>query len=201
MYRCAIVSEAELAQLRRIRNVVRLGRVRALGTDRIVLDHGEIATTADHVHVHCSTSGLPRGAAQPVFQAGRIVPQYVRRCSPTFSAAFIAHLEATLDDDDEKNALCEPVPVPEVPLDWLRMNLHTARNQQRWSHRPQLQDWLRGSRLEAYAGLFEAASRQADSAWLTLQARYRCARSPALHRMTGLLEAEARTRGSRIAVA
>jgi len=26
-----------------------------------------------------------------------------------FSAAFIAHLEATLDDEHEKNALCEPV--------------------------------------------------------------------------------------------
>ncbi len=187
MYRCAIVSEAELAQLRRIRNVVRLGHVQAIEVDRIVLDHGEIATSVGHVHVHCSTAGLPRGPARAVFQGQRIEPQYVRRCSPSFSAAFVAHLELTLRDDDEKNALCEPVPVPEVPLDWLRMHLQTARNQARWAPRRDLQDWLRKSRLEAYTGLFEQASKHADAGWMALQARLRQARVPGLERMAELL--------------
>lgn len=190
MYRCAVVSEAELAQLRRIRRVVRLGRVRSIERHRIVLDGGEWATSADQVHVHCSTGGLPRGPSQPVFQGARIVPQYVRRCSPCFSAAFIAHIEATLDDDDEKNALCEPVPVPERPLDWLRMHLHTARNQQRWLQRPALKDWLRRSRLEAFAGLFDQTGRQADAEWVELQSRLRAARAPALQRMATLLAGE-----------
>ena len=60
MYRCAILSEAELAQLRRIRRVVRLGHVRAIERDHIVLDRGEIATSPSQVHVHCSAAGLPR---------------------------------------------------------------------------------------------------------------------------------------------
>jgi len=196
MYRCAIVSEAELAQLRRIANVVRLGHVRAVETDRIVLDHGEIATSARHVHVHCSAAGLPRGPAQAVFQGQRIVPQYVRRCSPAFSAAFIAHLEATLEDEHEKNALCEPVLVPDVPLDWLRMNLQTARNQHRWSQRPALQDWLRRSRLEAYTGLFDQEQNQADPAWFAVQSRLRHARAPGLERMAALLRATERVPGS-----
>ena len=189
MYRCAIVSEAELAQSRRIRNVVRLGHVRAIGIDRIVLDHGEIPTTAGHVHVHCSAGGLPRGPVQAVFQGKRIVPQYVRRCSPTFSAAFIAHVEATLFDESEKNALCEPVLVPEVPLDWLRMHLQTAKNQMRWSKRDDLQDWFRGSRLEAYTGLFERMQSEADPAWTALQSRLRQVRGPGLERMAELLRA------------
>jgi hypothetical protein len=192
MYRCAIVSEAELEQLRRIRNVVRLGHVVAVETRRIVLERGEIATTAGHVHVHCSARGLPRSPAQPVFQRSRIVPQYVRRCSPTFSAAFIAHLEATVDDETEKNDLCAPVPIPEVPLDWLRMHLHTARNQQRWSQRPELQDWLRRSRLEGITGLFEQVSKQADADWIALQGRLRRARAPALERMAELLRSAVR---------
>jgi hypothetical protein len=196
MYRCAIVSDAELAQLRRITNVVRLGHVRAVETGRIVLDHGEIATSTRHVHVHCSAASLPRGPAQAEFQGHRILPQYVRRCSPTFSAAFMAYMEATIEDEHEKNALCEPVTVPEVPIDWLRMHLQTARNQLRWSQRPDLQDWLRRSRLEAHSGLFDRVQNQADPAWAALPSRLRRARVPGLERMAALLHAAERVRGN-----
>jgi hypothetical protein len=34
----------------------------------------------------------------------------VRTCQPTFSAAFVAHIEATFHDEAEKNGLCAPVP-------------------------------------------------------------------------------------------
>jgi hypothetical protein len=192
MYRCAIVSEAELTELRRIRNVVRLGRVRAIGRDRIVLDRGEIATAPGQVHVHCSSAGLPRGPAQPMFQGQRIVPQYVRRCSPCFSAAFVAHVEASVQgSDDEKNALCRPVKPPEVPLDWLRMHLQTARNQAQWRRDPALQAWLRQSRLEAFTQAFEAAGRQPTPAWTDAQRRLRELQPVALARMHELLEGAA----------
>ena len=187
MYRCAVVSNAELMQLRRIRNVVRLGHVKGVELDRIVLDQGEVPTSPKHVHIHCSAGGLPRGPVQPVFQGHRIVPQYLRRCSPSFSAAFIAHLEATIEDDDVKNALSEPVLVPAVPLDWLHMHLQTARNQAAWSQLAELQDWLRRSRLEAYTGLFTRLHHQTDPAWEALQSRLRQARVPGLQRMTTLL--------------
>lgn len=193
MYRCATVSEAELAQLRRIKRVVRLGRVQAIERDRMVFAQGELAVAPGQVVVHCSAAGLPRAPLEPVFQGERIVPQYVRRCSPSFSAAFIAHLEATLDSDDEKNALCRPVRVPQVPADWLRMHLDSAANQGRWAQHPELQQWLLRSRLDAFAALFEHAGRQAaaqgDTQWAALQLRMRQARSPALRRMGELLAA------------
>ena len=49
-YHCAILSDGELAQLRRIRKVVRLGRVAAINRAEIVLDRGTILTsrTPDH---------------------------------------------------------------------------------------------------------------------------------------------------------
>lgn len=192
-YRCATVSEAELEQLRRIRRVVRLGHVKAIERDRIVFAQGELATAPGVLHVHCSAAGLPRAPVEPVFQGGRIVPQYVRRCSPSFSAAFIAHVEATLDSDDEKNALCRPVRVPEEPLDWLRMHLDSTANQLRWSQRPELQAWLRASRLDAFMGLFEQAgqraAQQGDTRWPALQQRLREARAGGLKRMGELLAA------------
>jgi hypothetical protein len=189
MYRCAIVSEAELAQLQRIRNVVRLGHVQAIERDHIVLDGGRLPALPEQVHVHCSAAGLPRGPVRPIFQPGRIVPQYVRRCSPTFSAALIAQVEATVgDDDDEKNALCAPVVVPEQPLDWLRMHLQTARNQVAWSRRPAVQAWLLNARLDAYTALMAraAAPDGEPEAQVALQ-RVRAARQPGLERLAQLL--------------
>jgi hypothetical protein len=153
MFRCAIVSEAELEQLRRISNVIRLGHVTAISPDEIVLEHGTVPTSPDTIHIHCSADGIPWREPEPIFQHGRILLQYVRRCSPTFSGAFIAHLEATLSDDAEKNALCTPVPVPNVPLDWLRMQLQDARHRQLWAERPVLQVWLLQSRLDGFAAL------------------------------------------------
>lgn len=188
MFHCAVVSEAELAELRRVRNVVRLGHVRSIGLERIVLDDGEIATNPGRVHVHCSSAGLMRTPAQPMFQGRRIVPQYVRRCSPCFSAAFVAHVEASVEGDDEKNALCTPVRPPEVPLDWLRMHLLSARNQEQWSRHPQLQAWLRRSRLEAFRLAFEAAEKDPPPGWADAQNRLRELRPGALRRMQELLE-------------
>jgi hypothetical protein len=187
MYRCATVSRAELEALRSIRHVVRLGRVRALHAHRIVLEHGSIPTSPAHVHVHCSAGGLPRGGMQPIFQGPRIVAQYVRRCSPAFSAALIAHVEATVDGDDAKNALCRPVRVPREPLDWLRMYQETAGNQGAWARDAALQAWLKGSRLEAYVRAFTDAVQHGGAQGLALQARLAAARAPALARMAQLL--------------
>lgn len=189
IYRCAIVSQAELDQLRRVRRVVRAGHVRAIEAQRVLLDRGSFTSSLGHLHVHCASGGLPRGAAQAVFQDGRIVPQYVRRCAPTFSAAFVAHVEATVADSDVvKNALCTPVPVPHEPLDWIRMQLATAQNQRAWARDAPLQRWLRQSRLEAYAGLLERAACDAQPLWQAAQLRLQMARPEALRNLQRMLQ-------------
>src|SRR5262249_23238950 len=51
VFRGPILTRAEIAGLRRIENVVRLGRIRHLGADRIVLEKGEIPTSREEIHV------------------------------------------------------------------------------------------------------------------------------------------------------
>ena len=71
-YRCATVSDDELALLRRIGDVVRLGRLRAIELDRIVLDEGALRAQADTLYVDCSASAIQPLPGLPVFDGGRI---------------------------------------------------------------------------------------------------------------------------------
>jgi hypothetical protein len=185
MYRCAIVSNGELAQMRMITNVVRLGRVLAIEAERIVLAQGEIPTSARHVHIDCTGDGLPKRAPEPIFQEGRIALQYIRRCSPPLSAAFVAYVEATRADDAAKNALCTPVPVPREPLDWLRMHLADARNRQAWGRAEDIQAFLISARLDGFSAIAARAMRAPEAG--ALLERYRAAAQPGLQRLAALL--------------
>jgi hypothetical protein len=147
MYRCAIVSQAELEQLRRIEDVVRLGHVQALEPGRMTLEGGSLAVDGSALYVDCTAVGLGRLGTTTVFTDDLITLQTVRTCQPVFSAAVIAHVEAAYDDDATRNAYCAPVPNPEVPLDWLRMMLTYNRNQLRWFDDPAMMAWLDTARL------------------------------------------------------
>ncbi len=147
MYRCAIVSDAELEQLRRVDNVVRMGHVTSIEQGRVELDGGTLDIADSALYIDCTAVGLGRGDVTPVFDADRITLQTVRTCQPVFSAALIAHVEAAYADDDTENALCRPIPNPEVPLDWLRMMLTYNGNQIRWFDEPDMMAWLDSARL------------------------------------------------------
>jgi hypothetical protein len=153
MYRCAIVSEAELAQLRRIDDVVRLGHVRSLEPGRIVLDEGTVEVSPSALHVDCTGDGLGKLPPVDVFAPGLLTLQPVRTCQPAFSAAVIAHVEVTKDDDAVKNAYCGPVPHPKVPLDWLSMTIAFNRNQLHWFDDAEMMAWLSGARLNVVSHL------------------------------------------------
>ncbi len=148
MYRCATVSRKELAALRTIKDIVRLGRVQRIDAHEIVLDDGRIPTTAGTLHIDCTADGLARKPATPVFAGERMNLQSVRTCQQVFSAAFIGHVEAAYCDDETKNRLCSPVPHPDSDLDWLRDVIADGQNALRWSEDESLRAWLRGSRLD-----------------------------------------------------
>jgi hypothetical protein len=147
MYRCAILSQAELAALRRIDRVVRLGHVRSIRPGRVELDDGTLTVTGSALYVDCTADGLGTRDLDRVFDGERITLHTVRTCQPAFSAAMIAHVEAAYSDDETRNALCQPVPYPRVPLDWLRMMLVYNSNQLRWFNDPAMMAWLDASRL------------------------------------------------------
>ena len=150
-FHCATVSAGELDQLRRIRNVVRLGRVSEVRVGGMVLEKGEVATRADSLYVDCSATGLPPLPPRPVFEGGSITVQFVRMCQPAFSAALIAHVEANFGDQHEKNAMCSAIPPPNAALDWVRVMITELTNRYRWSKIPEIDEWLARSRLDNIA--------------------------------------------------
>ncbi len=156
IYRCATITEAELAQLRRIKQVVRLGYVRSVDSTRIVLDRGEMPLSSDTLVIDCSASGISRKPQIPVWSGNRINIQMIRTCQPTFSAALIGFIEAMFADPEQKNALCEPVPNPILDTDWLRMLAVSTRNRVAWRAHPNIEEWLVKSRLNT---LFAATAR------------------------------------------
>jgi hypothetical protein len=148
MWRCATVTQAELEQLRRIKNVIRKGRVQRIEANRIVLDKGIAQTSPTTLHVDCTANGLEKRPVKPVFAGRQITLQSVRTCQQVFSAAFIGHVEAAYQNEALKNELCRPVPHPENYLDYLHTTLVDFLNAARWAEDPALQTWLSNARLD-----------------------------------------------------
>ncbi len=158
MFHAATISKPEIAQLQKIRHVVRLGHVRAIEADKIVLDHGEIPTTAQTLHVDCSASALRNITTKPVFTGNTVTPQMVRPYQPVFSAAFIAHVELNYSDDTDKNRLCAPVPLPNAVEDFLRFTAVSLQNQFEWNKEPALREWIAANRLDGPSKLLRNLS-------------------------------------------
>lgn len=153
MCRGAMVSEAELALLRQIKDVVRRGHVRRIERDRIVFDSGSVPTTAGTVHVHCAAVGLARPPLRPIFEADRVTLQPLFWSFACFPAALLGVVEATIEDTAEKNRVCPPIHYWDQPRDYLSSYLaRMAHDRACAAHKP-VAVWARGTRLNAMAGL------------------------------------------------
>ena len=183
MYRATMLSATELRALREIEDVVRLGRVRRIEADRIVLEHGEVATGPEVLHVDCTAIGLREAPAAPMFQPGRIVLQQVRQNSPCFNAALAGFVEAHRDDDEAKNRLCPPTPYPRSVEDWPRMMETTWATEYKWLREPDLSAWVAQSRLNLLRALPDHAGEPAVQASLQ---RYLTNVGPAIERLRQL---------------
>ena len=156
MFHAATISRPELDKLRQIKNIIRMGRVSAIERDKIILDDGELETGVDIVHVDCSASlsrTMPKMSAKPVFDGDVITPQTVRSFMPVFSGSMIAYVEAHYDDEEEKNRLCNVVPLPNRAEDFVPMTLAAMMNQFNWSQDKPLRQWVRGNRLDGFSKL------------------------------------------------
>ncbi|MDM0014885.1 hypothetical protein QTH87_20745 [Variovorax sp. J22P168] len=149
-YRCATVTRQELAELRRIRSVLRLGHVQEIGVDRVVLEKGVVGALPGELFIDCSACGIPSRPGIPVFQGDEAIHlQLVRQCAPSFSAAFIAAVECLVEAGAEaRNDMCQPVPLPQDDTSWVTMHATTLANRQRWSRHERLMQWLAASRLD-----------------------------------------------------
>ena len=108
IWRGATISRREVDALRTIERVVRQGKVRAISSDLVQLEHGDVESSPNELYVDCTAAGTPPWEIRPVFEPGRITLLYVTVGMVPFSAATIAAVETSPADEDEKNRLCPP---------------------------------------------------------------------------------------------
>ena len=150
MFRGAVVSEGELALLRQVEDVVRLGRVRRIERDRIILEGGSVPTSPDTLHVHCAAGALPRRPLRPMFGPGLLTMQPFAWSFSSYAFATLGVVEAVVERDDDKNALCAPITYWDRNLDFLSAMLSTLDGERSRRAHPVLAEWMNATRLNPF---------------------------------------------------
>ena len=158
MFHYATVSAGEVEVLRRITDVIRQGRVRAIEAGGLRFDAGFVPVAAGALYIDCTASAVTRRPAVPVFDGDRITLQMVRMPAPTFSAALAAWVEVHIGDEARRNELCTPCPLPDAVGDYPQTELANLRNQLIWSSEPELRRWIRDSRLDGFGKVARAVT-------------------------------------------
>jgi NAD(P)-binding Rossmann-like domain len=158
MFHYATMSKGELAQLRRITNVIRMGRVQSIDESGMTLDGGHADVEAGALYIDCTASAVDPRPAIPIFQGDLITPQLVRAPQPAFSAALIAFVEANYEGDTAKNALCATVPFPHTLSAYPACNMANMMNQMAWMQDAKIGAWIRDCRLDGFGKVMAAIS-------------------------------------------
>jgi hypothetical protein len=146
MAKTPTLAQWELARLRTVENVVRHGHVRRVEPGRVICAQGEATIDRGAVVVHCAASGLQYPPTIPIWGDDAITLQSVGT-GPTFGAAVAGYIEATRDDDAEKNRLCPPQPFMNTPADWPRFIVWGARASAAMMKEPDIKQWANGTSL------------------------------------------------------
>jgi hypothetical protein len=163
----ATVSEAEAEALGWIDAKLRMGRVQRIDRTRMILQHGEVPMHAETLYVDCTASALARNVNDPtpVFEPGKIALQMLRMYQPTFSAAMIGHLEASMADEAEKAALAQPAAMTDTLDDWLTCQIASLTNQAQWSKNAGVAGWMSQCRLNAHGDQLAGVSPADAERW------------------------------------
>lgn len=153
MFRGATLSPAEREDLQKIENVVRLGKVRHIGADRIELEGGTIPTDRTQVHVDCTAVGIGPAPPRPIFEPDRIILQASMGGANAFSSALLGYIEMARDEDREKNRLCPPIAPPSRATDWIEWMSSSFRAFALRAMEPDIGEWMRGARLNVMQSL------------------------------------------------
>jgi hypothetical protein len=137
----------ELDLLRSVENVVRMGHVNHVTRHELVLENGSISLTPKSLIVHCAASGHSYPPVVPIWGLDRIRLQTIRAGFPCFCAALAGYVEATRDDDRERNRICPPNTLPDNPPNWAWMQARGAAASRRYGAEPDVAAWANGSVL------------------------------------------------------
>ena len=137
----------ELDLLRTVEDVVRLGHIDSVSRGRIHLADGSVPIADDALIVNCAADGLKMAPLVPIWQPDVITPQPIRAGFPCFGAALAGYVEATREDDTEKNRLCPPSSYGNSLGDWARMTVLGMRNSASFGSEPDVKAWADGVAL------------------------------------------------------
>lgn len=146
MAKTPTLAQWELDRLKTVEHVVRLGHIRHVEPGRIVCTGGETPIDRNALVVHCAASGLRYRPLVPLWGDEEITLQNVAT-GPIFGAALAGYVEATRDDDAEKNRLCPPHAYPDTPADWPRSIVQGARGSQALATQPDVKRWSHATSL------------------------------------------------------
>ncbi|WP_203581334.1 NAD(P)-binding protein [Microbacterium hibisci] len=131
----------ELDLVRQIDDVIRRGHLQAVAPGRLAFADGDVRVPAGALVVHCAAEGLKYPGVRPIWAPDAITPQPVRVGFPCFGAALAGYVEATRDDDAEKNRVCRPSPYSNTPQDWARMQVIGGDASLAMTREADLRDW------------------------------------------------------------
>jgi hypothetical protein len=131
----------ELEQLRTLEHVVRRGHLEIVDRGKLTFADGSVAVADDALVVHCAADGLKYPPLVAVWRPEAITLQPIRAGFPCFGAALTGYVEATREDDDEKNRLCPPSPYGNSMAEWARMNVVGTRAAMSFSAEPDIKEW------------------------------------------------------------
>ena len=186
MFHGATISEAELIALRRVKDVVRKGRVSEITTNNITFVSGRTEPTLEHVIVDCSASAIKENVIKPVFQGDTITPQTVRAYQPVFSASLIAWVEANVQGEAAKNGLSGVVPLPDDLDTFVRMTAANMMNQALWGQNKPLRSWMREQRLDGFSKIVSGVNPD-DTVKVEILNRLKKAAMPAMAKLQSFL--------------
>jgi hypothetical protein len=137
----------ELDILRTIGNVVRMGHIRRVTAGAIELDRGDVPLPADALIVHCAASGLNNRGLVPIWGPDLIRLQTIRAGFPCFCAALAGYVEATRDDDRERNRICPPNLYGDSLAEWATMQARGFAAAATYGAEPDIAAWAHGCAL------------------------------------------------------
>ena len=91
--------------------------------------------------MHCAASGLQYPPLVPLWQPDTIRLQTIRAGFPCFCAALAGYVEATRDDDRERNRVCPPNTLPDDPASWARMVVRGTVAARTYGAEPDIAAW------------------------------------------------------------
>jgi hypothetical protein len=147
MAKTPTLAEWELDVLRTIDNVVRLGHIKEVTSREVVLSQGSVPLPAGSLVVHCAAAGLQYPPLVPIWEPDKIRLQTSRVGFPCFNAALIGYVEATRDDDGERNRLCPTNTLPDTPLSWAQMQVRGTLAARAFGAEPDIAQWANACAL------------------------------------------------------